>query len=70
MTEAPLSPDEPLLPYESHGKVEVDCNSDDLGVDQGHGDVAVGGNLDRAVILSYVWDTPKLHSCAHNLALK
>ena len=49
MTEVPLSPDEPLLPHESHGKVEVDGDGDDLGVDQGHGDVAVGGNLDRAV---------------------
>ena len=49
MTKAPLSPDEPLLPHESHGKVEVDGDGDDLGVDQGHGDVAVGGNLGRAV---------------------
>ena len=49
MTKAPLSPDEPLLPHERHGKVEVDGDGDDLGVDQGHGDVAVGGNLDRAV---------------------
>ena len=44
-----LSPDEPLLPDKSHGEVEVDCDGDDLSVDQGHGDVAVGGNLDRAV---------------------
>ena len=44
-----LSPDEPLLPDKSHGEVEVDSDGDDLGVDQGHGDVAVGGHLSRAV---------------------
>ena len=44
-----MSPDEPLLPNMTHGKVEVDADGDDLSVDQGHGDVAVGGNLDRAV---------------------
>ena len=44
-----MSPDEPLLPDKTHGKVELDGDGDDLIVYQGHGDVAVGGNLDRNV---------------------
>ena len=57
MTKAPLSPDEPLLPHESHGKVEVNGDGDDLGVDQGHGDVAVGGHLSRAVNETFTHET-------------
>ena len=42
-----LLPDDPLLAHEADGEKHVDGEVDHLGVDQGHGQVAVAGHVSQ-----------------------
>ena len=43
-----LLPDDPLLAHKADGEEDVDGEVDHLGVDQGHGEVAIAGHISQA----------------------